>query len=245
MGKKKKYDEDNEGYEDDTPPRVSSVDVMLLSIKRLDHEPKDDDEKKSVYRDLSKLKMHRMTNTECAAKLGVSERTIYNYLKDPLYAETVSTIESEAKDGATLLVSDMAYKALDVLHEVMSDGEVSPFVRMEAAKYTLKMLGMEQEREPNKRANQDDVVGFLTKVKAQQTVIQVNVNNTPGQTVIESESSSYSHNMPTVEQVLPGGKFPGAVDPPLLKRLQGGGKARERQDVHQQAEETFEWEEEN
>jgi hypothetical protein len=154
--------------------------------------PSTEEEKQVFFVELMKLKMKRYTNKECGETLGVSERTIVNYLGDPLYKDTIVAFEAESKQTAHLLVSDLAYTALETMRDLMDPDQTnSEYVRYSAARTVGEWLGLNVPREEARSNAQQEVVDFLTKLDMEQTHIQVNniqVNMAPGKTPEEAGS---------------------------------------------------------
>src|SRR2546430_5098127 len=106
-----------------------------------------------------------MTTREIAEKLGVSERTVANYMAEPIFRETQDMMISESKQMGHVLISELIADAVDVLYELMSDRKVSPFVRYKAATELLDKAGYGIERDEVKTDSRTGVAEFLREVE--------------------------------------------------------------------------------
>ena len=203
----------------------------LMSFKPLGRPYRTDDEKKVVYLQLVRLKENRKTHEECAELLGVSVRTIVNYLVDPFYGELVQEIQHEARERGHLLISDVIGDAVEKLYGLMHTAK-SEFVQYKSAEYILKISGYEVPQEQRERDNQADVIDFLSKLdnrkdRKVQLNVQINTIETTnvsgsqnGASIVESdpmsgylaEKASQRDVPPELERymrpILPGGKIP-------------------------------------
>ena len=221
--KKKGYssqdDDDEEEQSSSITPDVAPIGSHhLMSITPLGRPPKGEEEKRTVFLDLLRLKENRKTNKECADTLGVSERTIANYLIDPLYQELYQTVIADATQQGRLLISDVIPEAVNKLYGLMQTAR-SEFVQYKSAEYLLKISGFEQEQQVAERDNQSEVIAFLNKLKDRPSKVQVNVHVTQdrsGEQVVDadvidapafpvaSEDDLAQYSVP----MLPGGKIP-------------------------------------
>lgn len=230
-GPKKKYPtrptqpEDNEEGEDNVllPPPITNFVPDVLPLLRM---PESDEEKEEAYRRVIQLKMHRKTNKECGIALGVSERTINNWRKDPIYRDMEVDFIQQAKVGADLLVSDMAYTALKTLNDLMNPALTnSEFTRFSAAKTVGEWLGLNMPREEAHEDSREAVAAFLAKVEMEQPRVTINQTNiyttstTPNALPAPAEAdpliveASKEEEEQVVDRwimptVLPGGKLP-------------------------------------
>lgn len=206
--------DDDEG-EEKTPARQLSLASRVLEDARppkLGRPPKDEEEKRAVFRALAYLKAGKLTNAECGQALDVSERSIVNYLNDPLYAEVQNELQSEAKNQGHTTISMLIDDALSVLFRLMHSAK-SEFVSYKAAEKLLDVAGYNMPREEAQRDNREEVSRFLELVKTRASVnVQVNIQQvgTEGETktqVVDAELAPY------YRPVLPGGKLPPEVPP--------------------------------
>jgi hypothetical protein len=212
-------DDEEEQSSSITPDVVPIGSHHLMSITPLGRPPRGEEEKRAVFLDLLRLKENRKTNRECADTLGVSERTVANYLIDPLYQELYQTIIADATQQGRLLISDVIPAAINKHYTLMMTAR-SEFVQYKCAEYLLKISGFEQEQQVVERDNQGEVIAFLNKLKDRPSKVQVNVTvNQQGQSggqvidadvvdvpafPVASEDDLSQYSVP----MLPGGKIP-------------------------------------
>ena len=174
---------------------------------RLGRPPKDEEEKKQVLTALCYLKSAGKTNRECASELDVSERTIVNYLAEPLYQEVQQTLVDRAKERGYATLGMLMDHALETLYQLMK-GAGSEFVRFKAAETLLNYLDFDEPRVRAQTDSRDEVARFLS-ILAEREHVQVNVQvNTgssgkgeKGSVVVEQEREEWP-------AVLPGGRLP-------------------------------------
>ena len=180
--KKKHEDEDDDDEQTPSSPPLSIAEQQLLVLVPLGRPPRTEEEKHEVFVHLIRLKENRRTNKECAETLGISERTVVNYLSDPYYGELVQMLQQDAKQRGHLLISDVIDEAVGKLYGLMHSAK-SEFVQYKSAEYLLKMAGYEVPQEQRERDNQADVIEFLSKLGTQgkkpQVQVNVQINNQP------------------------------------------------------------------
>jgi hypothetical protein len=213
------HDDDDEEELTLTQPVPTIASRHLTAHTSLGRPYKTDEEKLEQYTHLVSLKENRKTNQECADELGVSTRTIVNYLSDPYYEDVKTTLIAEAKARGHLQIADVIDDAVNKLHTLMSTAR-SEFVQYKSAEYLLKMAGYENMVEERERDNQADVIEFLAELQKRQSNMQINVQvNQAGATasetivdavpfvpVLPDELAQYQVPM------LPGGKLPARED---------------------------------
>jgi hypothetical protein len=210
--KKRRDEEDDEEQGQQDLVGVSVVPAIasqhLVNIKPLGRPYKTDEEKHEVFLQLIRLKENRKTNKECAETLGVSERSITNYLADPYYGELVQNIQQDAKERGHLLISDVIDDAIQKLYGLMQTAK-SEFVQYKSAEYILKVAGYEIPREQMERDNQADVIAFLSKLdERQKPRVQVNVQinqQTPDANI--AINASESENRASMVESVPTNAF--------------------------------------
>src|SRR5260221_66950 len=208
-GRRARLDDDDD---ERTPARQLSLAARVLEDAKppkLGRPPKDEEEKRSVFKALAYMKSGKLTNTECGQALDVSERSIVNYLNDPLYAEVQNELQSEAKNQGHTTISMLIDDALSVLYQLMHTAK-SEFVSYKAAEKLLDVAGFNMPREEQQRDNREEVSRFLELVKTRASVnVQVNIQQVgEGETktqVVDAELAPY------YRPVLPGGKMPPEV----------------------------------
>jgi hypothetical protein len=213
------HDDDDEEELTLTQPVPTIASRHLTAHTSLGRPYKTDEEKLEQYTHLVRLKENRKTNQECADELGVSTRSIVNYLSDPYYEDVKTTLIAEAKARGHLQIADVIDDAVNKLHTLMQTAR-SEFVQYKSAEYLLKMAGYENMQEERERDNQADVIEFLSKLQGTKSKVQINVQvNQAGATasetivdavpfvpVLPDELTQYQMPM------LPGGKLPTRED---------------------------------
>lgn len=211
------HDDDDDEELTLTQPVPTIASRHVTSHTSLGRPYKSDDEKLDQYTHLVRLKENRKTNKECADELGVSERTIANYLSDPYYEDVKTTLIAEAKARGHLQIADVIDDAVNKLHSLMHTAR-SEFVQYKSAEYLLKLAGYENMQEERERDNQADVIEFLSKLqKGKQPTTQINIQvNQTTPTVVDAlllpqyveEEEAFDYSRP----MLPGGKIPPLID---------------------------------
>lgn len=105
--------------------------------------------------------IERCTLEECAQRLGVSKRTVQNYLADEDYEQTVQRLRKEWKEGAITHVAELAQTALTTMKDLMGPETKSEHVRFEAAKAIGDWLGLGQLEQ----AQQQDDHGEMERLQ--------------------------------------------------------------------------------
>lgn len=216
--KKKHLDDENEEEEHPGTPLPERLTAPIVPLGR---PYEGEDEKRQVYTDLIRLKASGKSNRECAAILGVTERTIGNYRADDLYSEIEKDLETEAKARGYHVIGELIQDALGTMYEIMTT-EKSGFVRFKAAEALLRYAGYDIPRETAVQSNRDEAVKFLEEVRQRREQVQVNVqiNQAPNtarpETTVEVVESNVEQEKPQLpaelaqyyQPVLPGGKLP-------------------------------------
>ena len=185
QARRSRIDDDGEEKQEkrgDVRKRVSLASHLLSTVQmpNLGRPPRDDDEKRQVFSALVYLKSSGKTNRECGELLDVSERTINNYLTEPLYAELQSELQANAKMRGHSTIAMLIDDALAELFSIMKTDK-SGFVRFKAAEKLLDVAGYNLPREEAHRDSREEVNRFLAMVNERQGRVQVNVQiNQPG-----------------------------------------------------------------
>lgn len=85
--------------------------------------------------------------TEAAAEAGVSERTIYNWKKDPEFIAAISRVQSDKMGAVSAKLRDEADSALKTIIDLHEDQENPGMVRYNAAKLVLDLAFRAQEQD--------------------------------------------------------------------------------------------------
>jgi hypothetical protein len=78
------------------------------------------------------------TRKEAAQKSGVSERTIYSYLQDPVFLEQYEAGRRELVKAATEQIQRGLAPAITALREITEDGKAGRTARVAAARALLE-----------------------------------------------------------------------------------------------------------
>lgn len=151
---------------------------LLQPIVPLGHEYTTDDEKRTVFADLIRLKAAGKTNKQAAELLGISERTVNNYRADALYHEIEKEMEADAKQRGYTTIAEIIPDALGVVYDILQRGK-SEFVRFKSAELLLNYAGYGVPREDAQKSNREEVSRFFEILAAReqerQQHLQVNV----------------------------------------------------------------------
>lgn len=218
-------------------PRTNLIDQVIDS--RLTPLPKGvprtEEDKQIFLVNLVRLREQRLTKAECAERLGVSERTIANYMAEPAYREAQELLISEAKQSGHVILSELISEAIGTLYELMSDKAVSPFVRYKAATELLDKAGYNIPRDEQQADSRAGVAEFLKQVeekKKQQNIYIQNLNINGEQKeggsalVVDSiPEDTPVHLLPYYSIVKPGGGLPdqfvSSRKPPTARKEDG------------------------
>lgn len=199
---------------------------------------RDDSVKRRLLRRLIRLKQDRKTNRECAQVLEVSERTVYNYINDPMYAEMQQEMSASARDEGHVRLAETISEAIDELYVIMKNGD-SEFVRFKAAEALLNYNGYNVPREQkmeNSKTEYDRFMRLVDEKLKHHTLSQVNIsihtdgphtrnemNALPAGPIVDADADANSeifdgNDLPPDLQkyaitVLPGGKLPSMQRP--------------------------------
>lgn len=201
--RRQRRDDDDDDESDALPPTLSVIE-SLGYVPSLGRPPTTDEEKEVVFSQLIQLKAVRKTNKDCAEILGVSERTIVNYLKDPLYQELFDRQIVEAQQGTDILVSELMFMSLQTLQDSMDPRKTtSEFVRYSAAKTVGEWFGLDVPRDHDRRQSAPEIIAsFLSEVaRRNQRIRPVQVDEE--EQVVEADPEPAPFPM-----ILPGGKLP-------------------------------------
>lgn len=133
--------------------------------------PRTDEECRIFYINLVRLKAMRLTNEECATRLGVGESTIRKYTADEYYQELRDEIVGDSKDRGHFLISELLDDATKVLYDLMINAK-SEFVRLKAVELAYESAGLKEPKDTVKRNARDEVAEFLKHVEAKRLAEQ-------------------------------------------------------------------------
>lgn len=188
-GRKRSDDPDDEfdGQENEkekkTPFRelaqLRFAEQLLASsqVEKVDRLPSDEEGRRKVLRSLAILRSAGMTYVKCAAHFGVSENTITNWLKDPLYKEEQQALPEDARADGFVTAAALAPKALGVLNLLMTQAN-SDFVKMQSAIYLLKVAGLEIPRESGPTDDKRGVAQYLENIRQRSAGANINLQVT-------------------------------------------------------------------
>ena len=208
----------------DQPAAFSGTlsDLIASRVVSLGRPPKDDQDKRVVFEQLIRLKEQRYTHSQCAEMLKCSERTIANYIADPLYKEVQGELVADAKQRGHLRIAEIIDEAVDTLYTMMKSGK-SEFVRYKAAEKLLDVAGFNLPREEAHLDSREGLSRFLAEVEARrsQTTVNIQIVSTQEGQVVDADEAPATRSVPPelapyYQQVLPGGKLP--------SRARGGDK---------------------
>lgn len=190
--------DDDESLSPRSQLQLSSRILEQVQVPKLGRPPKDDDEKREVFSSLAYLKSAGKTHKECAEALDVSERTIGNYLADPLYLQVQQEMQGQARSQGHTTISFLIDDALSEIYNLMK-GANSEFVRFKSAETLLNFAGYNQPRETKPAENKDDLARFFQALndREQQRLVQVNVS------VTSVPRTGADQDTPTVVEALP------------------------------------------
>jgi hypothetical protein len=97
--------------------------------------------------------LDRKTIVECAILLGVSERSVSNYLADERYQQMVEKMRTNWREEGITAMGNMVSTALNTLLDVMQNDK-SGHARFEASAKVLELFGVQVL--PEQRDTQDD-----------------------------------------------------------------------------------------
>ena len=211
-------------------PRVSLSSKLLATVEPFPPGflPRSDDEKREVYLRIIRLRSIGKTYQQCADTLGLAEKTIRNYTKEPLYEELETALQADARQQGYHLISEMILDSYETLYELMRYS-ASDFVRYKAAAEILMHGGFGVPRDEAQTNNREEATKFLDEVRKRekQPGIAVNVQinmeqpqgGMPTNSVVEGSTALalgehvqdplVQESVPAYAPVLPGGKIPG------------------------------------
>lgn len=73
------------------------------------------------------------TKKAAASKAGISERQIYNWLKDPIFKSALIEAEAAARNEIKRRIIKRAENLADTIADIMESEEATPAVRLSAA----------------------------------------------------------------------------------------------------------------
>lgn len=138
--------------------------VGQASMNPLGRLPRNEDEKRLVFRELALLKSARMTHEECAAKLGASRSTIAEWLNDPLYREIQQDLTQSARSAGFVSAGELVQDALATIYHLMQH-DPSGFVRYKSAEYLLKIAGMELPPSESQSDDSREIAHLLETIR--------------------------------------------------------------------------------
>lgn len=224
-GEDSEEEEEEEGAREQGQAIRSLGEVILAPVQQLVSKPgipKSEEERHQFFGYLIRLKEERKTNRECAEILGVSERTISTYVSEPYYRELQQEQLAEARQRGHLRIAEVIDDAVDTLYMLMK-GAKSEFVSYKAAEKLLDVAGYNVPQEEQRADAREGLAKFMSEVQSRQTVVNVQITNTPtraneengnpSMNVVDSTVSESSGILPPVssrysQPVLAGGKMP-------------------------------------
>ena len=84
--------------------------------------------------------------SEAAEKAGISERTLYRYMKDPSFNAYLRDAQVDVIKHTTMQLILLQEKALNVMNELLDASEIAPSLRLRTASYILNLSLTYQER---------------------------------------------------------------------------------------------------
>ena len=84
--------------------------------------------------------------SEAAEKAGISERTMYRYMKDPSFNAYLRDAQVDVIKHTTMQLILLQEKALNVMNEFLDSSEIAPSLRLRTASYILNFSLAYQER---------------------------------------------------------------------------------------------------
>lgn len=78
--------------------------------------------------------------TEAAAQIGVTEKTIYQWMNQPAFKAGLISAEGEIIDRATRRLLTLHDQAINVFDEIMGDDDCAPGTKLRAAQSILDYL---------------------------------------------------------------------------------------------------------
>ena len=84
--------------------------------------------------------------SEAAEKAGISERTMYRYMKDPSFNAYLRDAQVDVLKHTTMQLILFQEKALNVMKEFLDSSEIAPSLRLRTASYILNFSLAYQER---------------------------------------------------------------------------------------------------
>jgi hypothetical protein len=158
--------QDQEDEQDMSLPLLPSFAPRVSADTPIGRPPRNDEEKRELYLSLLALKNHRLTNKECAARLGVSERTIVNYLADSFYHELRVAESQDANKAARAQLAQLQQHVIKTLYELTDPVSTkSEFVRFSAAAKLGEWAGLSDPIDDEQKDTRTEVATFLTRVQ--------------------------------------------------------------------------------
>lgn len=246
-------DDDEQQQEERRPrkPRVSLANKLLATVEPFPPGflPRTDEERREVYLRIIRLRSIGKTYQQVADTLGLAEKTIRNYSKEPMYQELEGVLEADARQQGYHLISEMIFDSYETLYELMRYSS-SDFVRYKCAAEILLHGGFGMPREEAQKNNRDEATKFVEEVRRrnqqqqQQAPVQVNVQinqvhagggetTTMAPHTVEGRSSTAMDSTDPSSLVLPAALdddpllLPGAASPMQYEPVLPGGKLPE------------------
>ncbi len=101
------------------------------------------------------------TIKEAAAAVGISPRTVYERMKDPDFRAEYMEAKTDIIRKSVIAINEKISAAIDTVAEIMTDPDVNPATRLQAAQTILKNSGsfairLESEEYNNRKENEPD-----------------------------------------------------------------------------------------
>ena len=92
------------------------------------------------------------SNLEAAARAGIAPKTLYRWLKSPLFVAELQAAENKVIDGSIRRLAGLTGAAVEVLGDIMANPAAKHAVRVQAANVTLARFGdLHEEQELERR----------------------------------------------------------------------------------------------
>jgi hypothetical protein len=91
-------------------------------------------------------------NTQAAEQTGVTTRTLYRWMKKPIFIDELRAAETQVVDGAIRHLAGLTVKAVASLESVLDNKKTMPSQKLTAANIVLSRFGeLREEQELERR----------------------------------------------------------------------------------------------